>query len=149
MTGKTVKVLLGLFFLGTAVALAAYINLWQGSWYLPITEQDATSAFQIIIPMLVGQVAVVWRASMAEKRTGQRHVVAAWLVVAPPLVVLVALAVTIARIVSDQGATMNSGAAFNKMVTLCVTILTVTSVVILAKLCEDRAGPQNDRLAGD
>ena len=52
---------LGPFFLGTTVVLGAYIILFGETVALPISSNDATSAFQIIIPTFIAQLTMAFR----------------------------------------------------------------------------------------
>jgi len=122
---------LGIFFLGTTAVLGTYIILFQQTSLLPISSEDATSSFKIIIPTFIAQLTIVfkWIAnppknSMAEIRMPK------WAVMGPPIIVVGILIVTLAYIIVDQGRS-NGGEIFKNVVTFCVSLLSATSIFIV------------------
>jgi hypothetical protein len=152
VTLSGIRAILGMFFLGTTGILGGYIILLQGSWLLPISEEDATSAFQIIIPTFLAQVAVVWKAAAAQAALPPgKGLMPRWLVLFPPITVLALLTGGLAFIACDHGRSIQGGPAFKKLVTLCVSILAATSVVIISRVCGEagiRPAPEVETESG-
>jgi hypothetical protein len=143
MTLTAIRNWLGIFFLGTTAALGAYIILFQETAALPISSKDATSAFQIIIPTLVGQLtfAFRWLAHPPEdQKIGLE--LPRWAVIGPPVAVLLVMLATVTLLVSDGGSSLVGGSIFKNAVTFCVTLLGATTVFIMARVFA-QAGKQD------
>jgi hypothetical protein len=125
---------LGIFFLGTTAVLGAYIILLQETRLLPISAEDASSAFKIIIPTLIAQLTVVfkWIASPSAGMS-QRVNIPTWAVVAPPLIVDAILIITIGFLIFDQGQS-DGGEIFKNVVTFCVSLLSASTVFIVTAM---------------
>ena len=135
MSANTIRNLLGVFFLGTTTVRGAYIILCQDTAALPISKRDATSAFQIIIPSLIAQVTIVFRwISNPPANVPDKVAIPAWAVVLPPLLVIAILVGTVILIVTDKGEHHDAGATFKNIVTFCESLLTATSVFIVARV---------------
>jgi len=89
LTIGSVRNWLGSFFLGTTASLGAYIILFQETRLLPVSADDAMSAFQIIIPTLAGQLTIVfkWIANPANELE-KSIALPRWAVVGPPTAVI-------------------------------------------------------------
>ena len=136
MNANEIRNVLGMFFLGTTGALGAYIILCRESAWLPISKEDGTSAFQIVIPPLLAQVTIVyrWFSSPPPKTDDDDVLMPKWVVLAPPLMIIGILIATIAWLVADKGKTQDPGSLFKNSVTFCVSILAATSVYIAARV---------------
>jgi hypothetical protein len=135
MTINQARNWLGIFFLGMTVALGAYIILFQETRALPVSGKDATSAFQIIIPTLVAQLTIAfrWIANPPQDK-GKGISLPKWAVIGPPVSVGVVLIGTFALLIADGGASLDGGAILKNAVTFCVSILSATSVFIIARV---------------
>src|SRR5437773_1715276 len=118
MSSEQVRNWLGVFFLGTTAALGAYIILFQETAALPIASKDATSAFQIIIPTLVAQLAIIFRWIASPPPNPEAQIaLPRWAVVGPPTTVSAILITTITLLVFDRGRSLNGGSIFKNSVT--------------------------------
>lgn len=135
ITIASVRNWLGLFFLCTTAGLGAYIILFQETRALPIAAKDAMSAFQIIIPTLIGQLTLAFRwISNPPKRLDVRIELPRWAVVGPPVAVMLTMAATLVLIVTDGGDSLDGGSILKNAVTFCVTLLTSTTVFVMARV---------------
>jgi hypothetical protein len=135
MSVQQVRNWLGMFFLGTTALMGAYIILFQETVALPISSKDATSAFQIIIPTFIAQIATIFR--WISNPGGDDNAVAVlprWAVIGPPVLVLLILGVTIGLLMIDAGGSLNGGTIFKNAVTLCVSLLGASTVFIVARV---------------
>jgi hypothetical protein len=122
---------LGIFFLGTTSVLGAYIILFQQTSLLPISSEDASSSFKIIIPTFIAQLTVVFKWIANPPRSDTVEVrMPKWAVMGPPIIVLGILIVTLSYLIVDQGKS-NGGEIFKNVVTFCVSLLSATSVFIV------------------
>jgi hypothetical protein len=135
MTVSTARNWLGIFFLGTTACLGAYILLFQQTKLLPIATKDATSSFQIIIPTLVAQLTLAfkWIADPPSNRD-EELTLPMWAVAGPPAAVVLIMLCTIILIAVDGGNSLEGGALFKNAVTFCVTLLSATTIIIMARV---------------
>jgi hypothetical protein len=135
MTLTAARNWLGLFFLGTTAGLGAYILLFQETKALPISAKDATSSFQIIIPTLVAQLTLAFKwIADPPAVTDEEFTLPMWAVAGPPAAVLLIMVCTIFLIGIDGGNSLNGGAIFKNAVTFCVTLLSATTVFVMARV---------------
>jgi hypothetical protein len=133
---------LGIYFLVVTSVLGAYILLFGETRLLPITQQDSSDAFEIIIPVLVGQLIIIFRWYAGATDLNKNDVIALprWVVIGPPLIVLGILVVTIGvLIVTNLGDGSNavlSASRFKGIVTFCVTLLNATTIFIIIRYFE-------------
>jgi hypothetical protein len=149
MTLTAARNWLAVFFLGTTASLGAYILLFQQTRFLPIAAKDATSSFQIIIPTLVAQLTLAfkWIADPPHD-TDTEQTLPIWAVSGPPVAVLLIMIVTIVLIGLDGGNSLDGGAIFKNAVTFCVTLLSATTVFVMARVFARPGGsrrPQKGR----
>jgi hypothetical protein len=123
---------LGIYFLGTTAVLGTYIILFQQTVLLPISSEDASSAFKIIIPTFIAQLTVVfkWIANPPKIDTSE-IIMPRWAVMGPPIIVLFMLIISLTYIIIDQGRS-NGGEIFKNVVTFCVSLLSATSVFVIS-----------------
>ncbi len=126
---------LGGYFLGTTAALGAYIILFQETRALPVSSDDAMSAFQIIIPTLAGQLTIAFKWIANPPRDPEEPItLPRWAVVGPPTAVALIVLVTLALLIGDGGQSLDGGSILKNAVTFCVTLLSCTSVYIVARV---------------
>jgi hypothetical protein len=144
MTAIDVRNWLGIYFLAATFVIGGYILLFGGGPLLPFPRPDTTAAFQIIVPVLIGQLAVIVRWFTGQKTFDPTAIVSlpSWLVKGPALAVLGLLALTvILKCASTYAAQHGSrefvqllGDDFKVIVTFCVSILNATTVYVVASL---------------
>lgn len=140
MTVGEARSWLGIYFLFVTVGIGAFLILFGGerSFLLPIAAADASAAFEIIVPVLVGQVTLVfqfyavdeWQSS--ELRQPAR--VPAWIVKAPPLLVLGMFVLGVVLLAAgNKGGWGPDANQFRHLVTFCVTILNASAVFLVGR----------------
>ena len=135
MSLTSIRNWLGMFFLGTTAVLGAYIILFQETKALPISGKDAMSAFQIIIPTFVGQLTLAFRWISNPPRSSEESIdLPRWAVIGPPVAILLIMLATIVLIDWDGGDSLDGGAILKNAVTFCVTLLSSTTVFIMARV---------------
>jgi hypothetical protein len=142
---------LGIYFLGTTAALGVYILLFAQTKLLPVSSADAASAFKIIIPMFVAQLTIAFK-WIASPPTNVAAVtsIPRWAVIGPPIIVDAILIITITYLIIDQGSSADAGQTFINVVTFCVTLLSASTVFIVAVIFAAPSGassPTADGLA--
>jgi len=136
MKTNNIRNFLGIFYLGTTTLLGAYILLFQESTnFLPISKEDASSSFQIIIPTFIAQLTIIfkWFANPPQLEKDEINL-PSWVVIAPPILSLIILIGTIIFIAADRGESLNGGEIFKNIVTFIVSILGATTIFIIARV---------------
>lgn len=138
---------LGIYFLGTTAILGIYIILFKQTRMLPIPADDASSAFQIIIPTLVAQITVAykWIASPPHQGAVQPSI-PQWAVVTPPVLVNIILVATIVFLIIDGG-NSDGGGIFKNVVTFCVSILSASTIFVVSAVFGGQGIPQDAAVA--
>lgn len=140
MKPSQVRTWLGLYVLILTTAVGAWILLAGGSPLLPLEKHDVTSSFEIIVPFLLAQVAVVFRyyGGPAPKEHTRRRL-PAFIVKGPPLMVT-GLLVLLAGLMAHGGVTGSkftpSPEVFKGTLTFAVAILNATSVYLVTAYFE-------------
>src|SRR5438046_2050049 len=104
MRSREVRNWLGIYFLLITGCLGGYILLFSETQLLPMPRSEATAAFQIIVPVLIGQLAIIfrWYASPYLPAGESTVSVPPWVVKGPPaLVVFLMLAAIIQMAVGN------------------------------------------------
>lgn len=139
MNAGQVRTWLGLYFLVVTGLVGTYLLIFPGSRVLPLTDEEGAATFQIIVPVLVGQLAMSfkWFTDNALKRDGTRPMnMPAWIVKLPPLMAVGVLVIAnIALVLSNRSSPLLEFApkSFQAAVTFCVTILNATTLVLTAQ----------------
>jgi len=134
---------LAIYFLLITVVLGGYLLVAGGhrSWLLPLSDEDSSACFEIIIPVFIGQLAVIfqWIAQLnVPQDINEICPMPSWAIKLPPI--LISLLLTISLIILVAG-NANGGhdwgmppETFKKILTFCVSILNATTVFLVAKL---------------
>jgi hypothetical protein len=139
MTYDQTRRWLALYFLLVSSFLAAYILIGAESPLLPISRENASAGVEIIIPVLIGQVTIVfqWIANI-ERNDPRPCPIPAWAIVAPPTILLVVILAAIVVMITGNhfsgGGWGLSGEAFNSVLALVVSILNASTVFLVARL---------------
>jgi len=136
MTAKEVRNWLGIYFLLATTIVGTFILLAGGSPLLPIEKPDKSSAFQIIVPVFMAQLALIFRFFATGEQTPNEKLVSmpAWVIKGPPLVIVAIFAVTVLvmAVGNAQAALWTpSGEEFKGVVTFCVSLLNATTVLLV------------------
>lgn len=129
---------LGIYFLVVTSCVGAYILLFGGSSLLPLSEADVTSSFEIIIPVFVGQLTIVfqWFGNPNPPPPGKQVPLPPWAVKGPPLIVvgILVAATLLMAIGNHQSASWTlSSHSFKALLTFCVTLLNATTVFVTSR----------------
>lgn len=141
MTLQKARRWLGIYFLIVSFVVGGYLLLFAGSSLLPLTEEQSGSSFKIIIPVLVGQLALVFQwLAIANAQTvndNEPSPIPAWAIVLPPVVTLLVFISGVIGLALSNSPTSFlrvSPATFEGMVTFAVTILNATTVLLVGRL---------------
>jgi len=145
MRASEVRNWLGKYFLLMTGGLAAYLLLLSDTRLLPIGPKAGVDAFQIVIPVFIGQLTVMfrWYGAADSVQSDARVHLPDWVVKWPPLLVLAL--VLLAAALSLTGS-VGSGTAdvlvtpekFKTILTACVALLNATTIFIVMKYFEAR-----------
>lgn len=130
---------LGKYFLTITASLGGYILLFAGTPLLPIERSEAMASFQIIVPVLIGQLTVIYRFFGAGKHDSSKDDldVPDWIIKAPPLVVGIlvtsAVGALIAANLLDRKEWAPSADTFRAIVTFCVALLNATTIFLVGR----------------
>lgn len=136
MTETQVRNWLGLYFLLITGTLGAGILLLGKS---VLRLDDVAGTFQIIIPVLVGQLTIIFRWYGQDQPSVRSRAVNLpnWVVKGPPLMVLgillLACGLKIAGFVLDAPLVAPSDDQFKNVVTFCVALLNATTIYVVSK----------------
>lgn len=137
MTARQIRDWLGLYFLLTTGMVGSFILLFGKS---VLRLDDVSGTFQIIIPVLVGQLAMIfkWYATDPPAAEDNRRVpLPTWIIKGPPFMVaaiLVVASVTkIAGFHYDRPDLAPSDEQFKGVVTFCVALLNATTIYFIAR----------------
>jgi hypothetical protein len=129
---------LGVYFLLTTVAVGGYIMLFGHSRYLPMQKEEAGAALQIVIPLFIGQLTVMFKAFTGPAlQDGNAKVdIPIWVIKLPPLLVLGLFVAGVAALIlaNQQDSGLHFGPSdFKALVTLCISLLNATTIFVITK----------------
>ena len=138
---RTARAWLAIYFLLSAAFIGAFLILFRRSPILPLEVKEANATFQIIIPVLIAQVTIVFQwlakgqhdAASADKDSP----VPSWALVLPPILavgIFLLAAVALALSNRENAMLQVSPEAFQSAVTLAVTILNASTVMLVGRL---------------
>lgn len=132
---------LGLYFLIITSVIGVYVLVASETVALPISHAEGAQAFQIIIPMFLGQITVMfrWFGHQDSKHLADLAPIPTWAIVTPPIlaaliIVSAAVALIINNLTSTNGVSGIQTSAFNTAVTLSVGILNASTVFLVTRL---------------
>lgn len=136
MSTSQVRNWLGLYVLSLTAALGGYSFL-APDFLLPLEPGDRTAAFEIILPLLIAQISVVYRFFTdpdAGRRTSLKHT-PSWVVKAPLLLVslLLSAELILFAVAGVRRSRPPSPETFKGLVTFCVALLNATTVLVVTR----------------
>jgi hypothetical protein len=139
MSPAAIRSWIGLYLLILTGAVGGTLLLAGG--VLPMNDADLTSCFEIIIPFLLGQLALTFRfyANPADHQT--RVKVPKWVVKGPPVIVTILLVAGFTVMIVGalrQSESVPSGEKFKALLTFCVALLNASTVYITTKYFESK-----------
>ena len=143
MKAKDVRNWLGIYFLLITGIFGAYLLLFRESPVLPISKAEAVDAFEILIPVLLAQVTMIFRWFSADNNAAEKLVdIPRWIVIGPPVMVLgILLSAVVALIAGNMGEGKDwapSPDAFKGVVTFAVSILNASTVFVVSKYFKEK-----------
>ena len=144
MKARELRNWIGIYFLLITAGLGGYVLLFAETQLLPLRRSDAVAALEIIIPVLMGQLTLIfrWYATGQEAETANVSIpLPAWVVKGPPIIVLVLMSCAIIQMVLGNMAgsitwTL-SPENFKAVVTFCVSLVNGTTVFIVGRYFRD------------
>ena len=132
---------LALYFMLTTVVVGLYLLLFAKSIALPMTREDANACFQIVIPVLVGQVAIIFQwiatGNAADPEQKLQCPVPSWAIWLPPLLVICIIVIAAAAlIVANQPKSQLSMGpeSFKAAITFAVSVLNASTILLVPRL---------------
>ncbi|HEX8289567.1 MAG TPA: hypothetical protein VF556_16405 [Pyrinomonadaceae bacterium] len=139
MKVKDVRNWLGIYFLIITGILGTYVLLFGETVLLPVSKQEAMDVFQIVIPVLIGQLTIIfrWFAGFEAENTEASINMPTWVIKGPPLLVVGILIITVTlMVVGNMFSSLQwtiSPDQFKVIVTFCVSILNATTIFIIGR----------------
>jgi hypothetical protein len=137
---------LGLYFLLFTSALGTYLLIFAQSPLLPMKTADAGDAFKIIIPVLIGQIAVVFKWLAAGNRNNDGTCpIPPWAIKAPTLVTIGIVTASITLMIAGNYSTANWGISpdgFKNVVTFALSVLNASTLYLMPTLFPSTADGQ-------
>ena len=134
MKAESIRNFLGIFYLGITFFIGAYIQIFKGTSLLNISDEESSSAFQIVVPTFISQLAIIYRwFSKPPPIAKEKILMPKWLVVGPPLLVSIFFIVVVAVLIITQGAGLKEG-VFKGAMTFSVSFLGATSAIIILRM---------------
>jgi len=139
MRAKDIRNWLGLYFLIITSVLGAYILLTGGSPLLPMERKESLDTFEIIIPVLIGQLTIIfqWFGGNNPAESNQHVDIPSWVIKGPPIIVAIILLLAILVLVMGnwgEGKQWTlSPDGFKGVVTFCVSLLNATTISIISR----------------
>jgi len=141
MTIKDARKWIAIYFLLTTAATGAFLLLFSGSIILPLGSEDASASFQILVPVLVGQVTVIFQwlalANEAAPENNLPSPVASWAIKLPPILafaIILTAAFTLALANRADVNLSTSPGTFKNALTFSVTLLNASTIFLVARL---------------
>jgi hypothetical protein len=147
MTYDEARRWLGLYFLIFTAALGGYVLIFPESPMLPIGREDANASFQIVVPVLIGQLVTAFKwLSRANSPEDKRIApIPRWAIVTPPIIVvsLVLLAIVgmVVRNPEPNGWGVPPG-TFKAVLTFAISILNASTVFLVSRLFPSDGPPE-------
>jgi hypothetical protein len=141
MTFKAARKWIAIYFLLVTVVAGGYLLLFGRTRFLPIDKDQASATFQILIPVLVGQIAVIfqWTAQIGSTQDDEKECpIPGWAIQLPPLLVLGLIGVSvIVLIVGNWGNGSDSAMGpdeFKSVFTFAISVLNASTVFLVGRL---------------
>ena len=138
MTTSAAQKWLALYFLFVTVGLGTYILIFPETDFLPVGKDEARAAFQIIIPVLLGQLAIIfqWIGQASAVKDDEPSPIPGWAIKAPAISAMaIVMVVIIALVVLNYTkSTRPLATMFSNGITFAVAILNVSIIYLVGRL---------------
>jgi hypothetical protein len=132
---------LAVYFLLLTAITGGYLLLFGESPLLPMSKDEAKAGFQILIPVLIGQIAVIfqWVSRLQEQEDlAELSPLPTWSVKLPAVIVAVLIIFGVAvLVIGNSGSGQPIGLSpegFNGLLTFAVSILNASTIFLVARL---------------
>jgi hypothetical protein len=148
MTPHEIRNWLGLYVLCLTAFLGGYSFLAPDQ-ILPLEANDRVASFEIILPFLIAQVSAVYRFYSDDRAGSTGSRIPSWVVKTPPILVTVLLVVELIlfAVAGLQRSKPPSPETFKGLITFCVALLNVSTVLIISRYFE--AAKKDSPIAGE
>jgi hypothetical protein len=146
MSPSSIRTWIGLYLLVLTGAVAGVLLL-AGN-LMPLEPGDITASFEIMIPFLLGQIAVTFRFYVNPHPRPVRVAIPSWVVKGPPIIVSILLVGSFTLMIVgglQQSRVVPSAEKFKALLTFCVALLNASTVYVITKYFEsspDRPAPE-------
>ena len=153
MKPDQVREWIGKYFLLVLSLAAGYIYIFAESPLLPISRSEAFAAGETIIPVFLGQLALIYRWYFSADAIDSANDVCVppWLVKWPPLLAVLLIGMAVGSLVASN-ATGSRWApdpeTFRRVVVFSVSLLNVTTIIVITRYFGSREKLKADATAG-
>lgn len=148
MKAQEIRNWIGKYFLFTLSALGGYIYIFAETNFLPISESEAMAAGETIIPVFLGQLAIVYKWYFTDgndKRTASPEdpAVPTWLVKGPPILAVILIVCVILMMILANLTQANwapDPESFRRVVVFVVSMLNVTTIMVVSRYFPENTG---------
>ncbi len=144
MNADEVRTWIGKYFLITLSVLGGYIYIFSETIFLPLSRSEAFAAGETILPVLFGQLTIVYRwyfSPTAVDSVGDIKV-PVWLIKWPPMISVVLISASIASMIianQQQAYWAPDPETFRRVVVFVVSLLNVTTIIVILRYFGDPA----------
>ena len=128
------------FLLITAVTGGYLLIFGDRTFLLPMSRESATSCFQILIPVLIGQITIIfrWISHLTEPEDKEaQSPIPEWAIKLPPILVVLLIAGALIGLVAGNGKQWGlAPEGFKSLLTFAVSLLNASTVFLVSKLFE-------------
>lgn len=142
MSATDVRTWIGKYFLFTLALIAGYIYLFAETPFLPLNGNEALAAGETIIPVFLGQLAIIyrWYFSPDSKDLVGELKIPVWLIKGPPVISLILIFFSILSMIIANRSGNNwapDPESFRRIVVFVVSLLNVTSIFVISRYFGD------------
>lgn len=138
MSAEEVRNWIGKYFLFTLAAVGGYIYLFSETPLLPLGRSESLAAGETIIPVFLGQLAIVYRWFFAAERPTLPDMtkVPSWLIKGPPAIVIILVSASVLSMVfadQQQANWSPDPDQFRRVIVFAVSLLNVTTLIVVMR----------------
>lgn len=138
MNTEKVQKWLGLYFLIGSAVIGAYTLVFAETFLLPISRGDSIDVFQIITPVFIAQVTIIFQwYGRGQTPDVSQNIIPSWVVIYPPILSIFVFCLGVIALIIGQNDGGKSWAPspeqFKMNVTFCVTLLNASTIFVVAR----------------
>lgn len=141
MKESKIRKWLAVYFLLISGILGFYFLIFGETPFLPIQKQFANSSFNIIIPIFISQLVLIFKwytgSNINSNQPDRSYNIPVWLIKGPPIIVLCILVTTIVLYISFAQLKYiwkPSSETFQSIVAFCATLINASTIFIITSL---------------